>query len=51
MTKASFAGMLADALETSWPAQARPNQLPGDWNVWLLLAGRGYARDYQVTRA
>ena len=41
-----FAGALADALETSWPAQARPNQLPpqGDWNVWLLLAGRGYGK-------
>jgi phage terminase large subunit-like protein len=45
--KASFAGTLADALETSWPARARPNQLPpaGDnWNVWLLLAGRGYGK-------
>jgi phage terminase large subunit-like protein len=33
-------------LETSWPAQARPNQLPppGDWNVWLLLAGRGFGK-------
>src|SRR5437763_6966450 len=39
----SFAAQLADALGASWPAIARPNQLPppGDWQVWLLLAGRG----------
>ena len=37
---------LADALEASWPAIARPNQLPppGDWQVWLLLAGRGFGK-------
>ena len=42
----SFAGQLADALEASWPAIARPNQLPppGDWQVWLLLAGRGFGK-------
>ena len=43
----SFAAQLADALETSWPAVARPNQLPppGDWwQVWLLLAGRGFGK-------
>src|SRR5215469_719009 len=41
-----FAAQLADALETSWPAIARPNQLPppGDWQVWLLLAGRGFGK-------
>ena len=42
-----FAAALATALETSWLAQARPNQLPpagDDWNVWLLLAGRGYGK-------
>jgi phage terminase large subunit-like protein len=41
-----FAGTLADALETSWPAQARSNQLPppGNWSVWLLLAGRGFGK-------
>jgi len=36
----SFAAQLADALETSWPAMARPNQLPppgGWWQIWLLL--------------
>jgi phage terminase large subunit-like protein len=43
----SFAVQLADALETSWPAVARANQLPpsGDWwQVWLLLAGRGFGK-------
>jgi hypothetical protein len=42
----SFAAQLIDALETSWPAIARPNQLPppGDWQVWLLLAGRGFGK-------
>jgi phage terminase large subunit-like protein len=42
----SFAGQLADALETSWASVARPNQLPplGDWRIWLLLAGRGFGK-------
>lgn len=43
----SFAVKLADALEDSWPAVARPNQLPpqGDWwQIWLLLAGRGFGK-------
>jgi phage terminase large subunit-like protein len=41
-----FAAQLADALVASWPAIARPNQLPppGDWQVWLLLAGRGFGK-------
>ena len=42
----SFAAQLADALGASWPAIARPNQLPppGNWQVWLLLAGRGFGK-------
>src|SRR5262245_43879151 len=42
----TFAAQLADALEASWPAIARLNQLPppGDWQVWLLLAGRGFGK-------
>ena len=42
----SFAAQLADALGACWPAIARPNQLPppGDWQVWLLLAGRGFGK-------
>jgi phage terminase large subunit-like protein len=29
-----------------WARQARPNQLPppGDWRVWLILAGRGFGK-------
>ena len=40
----SFAAQLIGALEHSWPAIARPNQLPPPgkwWQIWLLLAGRG----------
>jgi predicted phage terminase large subunit-like protein len=42
----SFASAVADALESSWPAVARANQLPppGDWSIWLLLAGRGFGK-------
>jgi phage terminase large subunit-like protein len=42
----SIAAQLADALERSWAAQARPNQMPppGDWSIWLLLAGRGFGK-------
>ena len=41
-----FAAQLIGALENSWPAVARPNQLPppGDWSIWLLLAGRGFGK-------
>ncbi len=43
----SLAGTLAQALEHGgWRAQARPSQLPppGDWLVWLQLAGRGFGK-------
>src|SRR6266446_1935143 len=43
----SFAALLVDALENSWPALARPNQLPPSstwWQIWLLLAGRGFGK-------
>lgn len=42
----TFARLVADALESSWPKIARPNQLPppGDWSIWLLLAGRGFGK-------
>lgn len=38
-----------DQLDTflhDWPVWARDNQLPppGDWRVWLLLAGRGFGK-------
>lgn len=33
-------------LKYHWPFWARPNQLPpeGDWNTWLVLAGRGFGK-------
>lgn len=36
----------AETLLFDWPLWARPNQLtpPGDWFVWLILAGRGYGK-------
>jgi phage terminase large subunit-like protein len=43
----SFAALLVDALENSWPAVARLNQLPPSgtwWQIWLLLAGRGFGK-------
>lgn len=35
-----------EALWWDWPFWARPNQLepPGDWVVWLQLAGRGFGK-------
>ena len=44
-----FAAQLAEALESSWPAVARPNQLqlppPSEWwQIWLLLAGRDFGK-------
>ena len=43
---ASLASQLADALESGWESVARPNQLPppGNWSIWLLLAGRGFGK-------
>lgn len=41
------------ALELSydWRFWARPKQLapPGDWRIWLLLAGRGYGKTRSIT--
>jgi phage terminase large subunit-like protein len=35
-----------DKARLAWVLTARPNQLTplGDWNVWLLLAGRGFGK-------
>jgi predicted phage terminase large subunit-like protein len=43
----SVAAALADRLsEKTWHDIARPNQLPppGDWSIWLILAGRGFGK-------
>ena len=36
----------ATALNYVWPLYARDSQLPpkGDWNTWLILAGRGFGK-------
>ena len=34
----SFAAQLVDALENSWPAVARPNQLPPSGTWWQIAA-------------
>lgn len=41
-----LARAIADSLETSWHAKARPNQLPpaDPWTIWLVLAGRGWGK-------
>ena len=42
-----FAAQVANALESSWAAIARPNHLPPPadwWQIWLLLAGRGFGK-------
>jgi predicted phage terminase large subunit-like protein len=42
----SFAAQLVNALENSWRAKARPNQLApaGNWSVWLMMGGRGFGK-------
>lgn len=37
---------LADALTHSWRVNARAEQIepPGDWPIWLVLAGRGWGK-------
>ena len=46
MPEPSLLASLADALEADWHHQARPAQLtpPGDWLVWLVIAGRGWGK-------
>ena len=43
--KAFGDGRALDAIH-HWPFWARPEQLapPGDWRVWLVMAGRGYGK-------
>lgn len=45
--RSSLASLLADTLaDGGWRAKARPSQLPpdGDWNGWLVMAGRGFGK-------
>src|SRR5467141_1100223 len=48
MSLRSLASKLADTLaDGGWRAKARPSQLPppGDWNGWLIMAGRGHGKN------
>jgi phage terminase large subunit-like protein len=45
--KTSLANKLADSIaDGGWRSRLRKNQLapPGDWRIWLLLAGRGFGK-------
>jgi phage terminase large subunit-like protein len=45
----SLASQLADTLaDGGWRAKARPSQLPpaGDWNGWMVMAGRGAGKTW-----
>jgi phage terminase large subunit-like protein len=47
MSLKSIAGMLADTIaDGGWRTKARPEQLPppGDWNGWVVCAGRGFGK-------
>ncbi|MDR2794245.1 MAG: terminase family protein [Holosporaceae bacterium] len=39
--------------KVSWEEIARPNQIvpPGDWNIWLILAGRGFGKTRSAAEA
>src|SRR5882672_2142179 len=45
----SIAAKLAETLsEGTWRSRARPSQLPpeGDWNGWVVCAGRGFGKSW-----
>src|SRR5450631_4418909 len=51
-TSPTIAASLADALaDGGYRAKARPEQLPplGDWNGWVVCAGRGYGKSWVAT--
>ena len=41
-----ISGRAADEALYLWPLWARDSQIapPGDWSVWLLMAGRGFGK-------
>jgi phage terminase large subunit-like protein len=44
----TIAATLAETLaDGGWRAKARPSQLPppGDWNGWVVCAGRGFGKN------
>lgn len=42
----SIFASLADQIESDWRSIACPEQLapPGDWSIWIILAGRGFGK-------
>jgi phage terminase large subunit-like protein len=46
MQQSELSRSFAEALKADWQSQARENQLPppGDWRIWLVLAGRGFGK-------
>src|SRR5260370_22275118 len=46
MSIAEIARHFVETAKTGWRARARPSQLPppGDWNGWLVMAGRGFGK-------
>jgi phage terminase large subunit-like protein len=47
MSIADIARHFVETAKTGWRAKARPSQLPppGDWNGWLVMAGRGFGKN------
>ncbi len=47
----AFSNEEALQLLYDWEFMARPNQLPppGDWRIWLIMAGRGFGKTRTVT--
>ena len=42
----SLGPVASEALAHDWGAVARPGQVapPGDWRIWLMMAGRGFCK-------
>jgi phage terminase large subunit-like protein len=47
MSAADIARHFVATAKTGWRAKARPSQLPppGNWNGWLVMAGRGFGKN------
>ena len=46
----SLGPVASEALAHDWGAVARPGQVapPGDWRIWLMMAGRGFGKTRAV---
>src|SRR5258705_13742336 len=47
MSISDIARHFVETAKTGWRAKARPSQLPppGDWNGWVVCAGRGFGKN------